>query len=59
MLEQIIRCLNSYDHLAEEVFTKAIGYGGTITGEHGDGIARTKYFEFMYGSQIISIFQQI
>ncbi|MGN6632375.1 MAG: FAD-linked oxidase C-terminal domain-containing protein [Nitrososphaeraceae archaeon] len=51
--------MNSYDHLAEEVFTKAIGYGGTITGEHGDGIARTKYFEFMYGSQIISIFQQI
>ena len=48
-----------YDHLAEEVFTKAISYGGTITGEHGDGIARTKYIEFMYGSQIVSIFQQI
>jgi FAD/FMN-containing dehydrogenase len=48
-----------YDHLAEEVFTKAIGCGGTITGEHGDGIARTKYIEFMYGSQIVSIFQQI
>lgn len=48
-----------YDHLAEEVFTKAVSYGGTITGEHGDGIARTKYIEFMYGSQIVSIFQQV
>ena len=57
-MEQI-KYLNSYDHLAEEVFTKAISYGGTITGEHGDGIARTKYIEFVYGSQIVSIFQQI
>jgi FAD/FMN-containing dehydrogenase len=48
-----------YDHLAEEVFSKAISCSGTITGEHGDGIARTKYIEFMYGSQVVSIFQQI
>ena len=48
-----------YDHLAEEVFARAISCGGTITGEHGDGIARTKYIEFMYGSQTVSIFEQI
>jgi len=51
--------IKRYDRLAEEVFTKAISNGGTITGEHGDGIARTKYIEFMYGSKIVSIFQQI
>ena len=48
-----------YDHLAEKVFAKVICCGGTITGEHGDGIARTKYIEFMYGSRIVSIFEQI
>lgn len=48
-----------YNLLAEEVFTKVIKYGGTITGEHGDGIARTKYIELMYGSFIVSIFEQI
>jgi FAD/FMN-containing dehydrogenase len=51
--------IKRYDRLAEEVFTKAISNGGTITGEHGDGISRTKYIEFMYGSKIVSIFQQI
>ena len=45
--------------VANEVFKKVISYGGTITGEHGDGIARTKYIEFMYGLQIVSIFEQI
>lgn len=48
-----------YDRLAGTVFAKVICCGGTITGEHGDGIARTKYIEFMYGSRIVSIFEQI
>ena len=42
--------LEVFDIVANEVFTKVISCGGTITGEHGDGIARTKYIEFMYGS---------
>lgn len=45
--------------MADEIFTKVIGCGGTITGEHGDGIARAKYIEFMYGLQIFTIFKQI
>src|SRR5690242_6548060 len=53
------RELELFDSIADEVFTKVISYGGTITGEHGDGMARTKYIEFMYGLQIVSIFQQI
>jgi glycolate oxidase len=51
--------LEVFDIVANEVFTKVISCGGTITGEHGDGIARTKYIEFMYGLQIVSIFEQI
>jgi glycolate oxidase len=41
------------------VFAKVISCGGTITGEHGDGLARTKYIEFMYSNQIVSLFEQI
>jgi glycolate oxidase len=51
--------LELFNAIADEVFTKVISYGGTISGEHGDGIARTKYIEFMYGSQIVTIFKQI
>jgi glycolate oxidase len=51
--------LELFNIVADEVFTKVISCGGTITGEHGDGIARTKYMEFMYGLQIVSIFEQI
>ena len=51
--------LEQFNIVADEVFNKVISCGGTITGEHGDGIARTKYMEFMYGRQIVSIFKQI
>lgn len=51
--------LELFNIIADEVFTKVISCGGTITGEHGDGLARTKYIEFMYSNQIVSIFEQI
>jgi glycolate oxidase len=51
--------LELFNIIADEVFTKVIRCGGTITGEHGDGIARTKYIDFMYSTQIVSIFEQI
>ena len=34
--------LEQFNIVADEVFNKVISCGGTITGEHGDGIARTK-----------------
>jgi FAD/FMN-containing dehydrogenase len=51
--------LELFNIVADEVFTKVISYGGTITGEHGDGLARTKYIKFMYDPKIVSIFEQI
>jgi FAD/FMN-containing dehydrogenase len=45
--------------LADKVFRKVIGYGGTITGEHGDGLARSKYIPRVYGIQLYSLFQQV
>jgi len=35
--------------LADEVFALTIALGGTTSGEHGDGMARTEYLEKLYG----------
>ncbi len=47
------------ENLAKEVFEKVISYGGTITGEHGDGLARSRYVQMLYGFQLYSVFKQI
>ncbi|HYZ49714.1 MAG TPA: FAD-binding oxidoreductase [Nitrososphaeraceae archaeon] len=46
-------------NLAQDVFNKVIRSGGTITGEHGDGLARTRYIEQMYTSEIVSLFKEV
>ena len=46
-------------NLALDVFNKVVRSGGTITGEHGDGLARTRYIEYMYGGEIISLFKEV
>jgi glycolate oxidase len=47
------------DHLAIQLFQRVIKAGGTITGEHGDGLARVKYIESVYGPEIYSLFGEI
>lgn len=47
------------ERLAHEVFNKVIRAGGTITGEHGDGLSRVRYIKYMYGSKIFSLFREI
>jgi glycolate oxidase len=47
------------DFLAYKVFQRVIRTGGTITGEHGDGLARAKYIESVYGPEIYYLFQDI
>jgi glycolate oxidase len=46
-------------NLAHKVFSKVIKSGGTITGEHGDGLGRAKYIEYMYTSEIYSLFKEV
>ena len=45
--------------IASKVFAQVIKRGGTITGEHGDGLARTSYIEMMYGKQMTSLFLMV
>jgi glycolate oxidase len=45
--------------IAESVFARVIKSGGTITGEHGDGLARVGYIEMMYGKQLTTLFSKV
>lgn len=44
--------------VSDKVYDLVIGYHGTITAEHNDGIVRTPYLEKMYGKEIYSLFVQ-
>jgi glycolate oxidase len=46
-------------NIASKIFAQVIKRGGTITGEHGDGIARTDYIEMMYGKKMTSLFSMV
>jgi FAD/FMN-containing dehydrogenase len=45
--------------LAEKVFSHVSKLNGSISGEHGDGLLRTRYVQMMYGSKMYQIFEQI
>ncbi|MEO9363069.1 MAG: FAD-binding oxidoreductase [Nitrososphaera sp.] len=45
--------------LASRVFAQVIASGGTITGEHGDGLARVGYIEQMYGRKMTALFKTV
>lgn len=47
------------NRIATSVFAKVVQAGGTITGEHGDGLARVGYIEMMYGKKLTSIFSKV
>lgn len=45
--------------IAMEFFSGVISIGGTITGEHGDGLARSEFVKLQYGSDTYSVFRRI
>ena len=45
--------------IAGKIFEQVIKSGGTITGEHGDGLARVGYIEMMYGKQLTNLFSKV
>ena len=47
------------DIIAEKVFRHVSKLHGSISGEHGDGLLRTKYVPMMYGTTMYDIFKQI
>jgi glycolate oxidase len=54
-LNEIQRVHEAY----EIIFNKAISLGGTISGEHGTGIAKSKYLPQMVGPKAIELMRKI
>lgn len=46
-------------NIAQEFFSGVIGIGGSITGEHGDGLARSEFVKMQYDRKTYSIFKNI
>ena len=46
------------ESLARDLYQVVFEFGGTITGEHGDGLSRTSFLRSQYGS-LYRVFQQV
>lgn len=44
--------------LSEKVFDLTIKFGGSITGEHNDGLIRGPFLERMFGSEVFRLFKE-
>jgi FAD/FMN-containing dehydrogenase len=47
------------DALSHKVYDLVISYGGSITGEHNDGLIRTPYVEKMFGPAMYALFMEV
>ena len=45
--------------IASGFFSNIVEIGGSITGEHGDGLARTEFVKLQYNKEVYSIFKKI
>ncbi len=45
--------------IAEEVAGLVIDCGGSISGEHGDGLSRSEFMEKMYGGEVLRAFADV
>jgi FAD/FMN-containing dehydrogenase/Fe-S oxidoreductase len=45
--------------IAEEVADLVIECGGSISGEHGDGLSRSEFLGRMYGEEIVGAFREV
>ena len=45
--------------IGEEVADLVVELGGSISGEHGDGLSRSEFLEKMYGPEILRAFEEV
>ncbi len=45
--------------IAEEAFAMVRDYKGSHSGEHGDGIVRSEFNEFMFGAELVHAFEEV
>jgi FAD/FMN-containing dehydrogenase len=46
-------------NIASEFFSSVVEIGGSITGEHGDGLARSEFVKLQYNNEVYTIFKKI
>jgi FAD/FMN-containing dehydrogenase len=51
--------ISMMEAIAERIFSRVAKSGGTITGEHGDGIARLPYIGMVYPAPILQLFKKV
>lgn len=51
--------LQHLELLIKEIMTIAIAHGGTTTGEHGEGLARSYFNKQLYGERLHEAFRQV
>lgn len=55
-LEKDVRAMRA---IAEEAFAMVRGYKGSHSGEHGDGLVRSEFHEFMFGPRLVRAFEEV
>ncbi len=55
-LDKDVRAMRA---IAEEAFAMVRDYKGSHSGEHGDGIVRSEFHEFMFGAELVQAFEQV
>jgi FAD/FMN-containing dehydrogenase len=45
--------------VTEEIYKLTVEYGGSISGEHNDGLIRTPYLALMYSPEILKLFAEV
>src|SRR5436190_1358577 len=46
-------------NIAEQAFAFVREYKGSLSGEHGDGIVRSEFHEFMFGRRLVRAFEEV
>jgi FAD/FMN-containing dehydrogenase/Fe-S oxidoreductase len=55
-LEKDVKAMRA---IAEEAFALVRNYKGSHSGEHGDGIVRSEFHEFMFGPRLVRAFEEV
>jgi FAD/FMN-containing dehydrogenase/Fe-S oxidoreductase len=51
--------VNAMRAIAEQAFAFVREYKGSHSGEHGDGIVRSEFHEFMFGKRLVRAFEEV
>ena len=51
--------VRQFEAIAEDVSDLVLKYGGSLSGEHGDGLVRSPFQEKMYGSVLYQAFREL